>query len=606
MESNTQFIGRLVPTNTNDKRLSLAESNLIKQYILSKPKLNFEIYVASANNLKVDASKTGVKNYLSSLKTSTVLNGSIKGYDTSSDIDEQPHGDTITKIGATNRLKNLLDLMKCDGINVNKPDTLHILIALENGLILEEYTGDIDANIFRQDDRRVWIDRCVCSCLIVFEDQRIHTITFSEGVTTPKAQVEQSCSSNWTKTAGSFISEKYGWNAKDWHGGICGKSRQVIMEELITNAFSKFENDPCCIPIPKKEFEYKPNVFHQYNNEKIDFFVPTDIDNLLKPESLTDENAEDLKMWRSVHSMIPQLNKPGADNINPPNSIGPILTEDIIVAYFDEKDVLHIILVWPKGESTDLGWCLPGKRDRAYDKTTGDLSVKDANFSLVEKEIGVSRSNILYHTILGYFDDRERESRMIASGFVSFALLRDMPQLIPGKRISVPINAFIQLAKREIKIPDYVGSSNMCGIAKNHDSLILSLINTTAFNCVMEKVKINQLKYRNTNKRPSFSDIEVNYECGICTCILVDAKIICNSGHTLCGPCTKIIKQQNRCPYCREILLGNPINNRLVDDIIKEHYPVLYEERYLELFGKKPTSWMDDAMFNGTTIRYSS
>jgi hypothetical protein len=80
------------------------------------------------------------------------------------------------------------------------------------------------------------------------------------------------------------------------------------------------------------------------------------------------------------------------------------------VGYFDEidrQDVLHIVLLWSKNndEYTEEGWVLPGKRDRAYEKKKGDISVEDANYSLIEKEINVDRKNIICHSVMGYFDD---------------------------------------------------------------------------------------------------------------------------------------------------------------------------------------------------------
>lgn len=99
----------------------------------------------------------------------------------------------------------------------------------------------------------------------------------------------------------------------------------------------------------------------------------------------SDDVDMEIGIWRSVYQEIPQLNKPGADGITPTNSIGIVLTEDVMVGYIDEtngQDTLYIILVWSKVDDMykENGWCLPGKRDRAYDKHKGDISVEDANY----------------------------------------------------------------------------------------------------------------------------------------------------------------------------------------------------------------------------------
>ena len=63
---------------------------------------------------------------------------------------------------------------------------------------------------------------------------------------------------------------------------------------------------------------------------------------------------------------------------------------------------------------------MPGKRDRAYELDKPDLSVQDANYSLMEKEIGLKRTDIAADVVLGCFDDRKRGPRMITTSMISF------------------------------------------------------------------------------------------------------------------------------------------------------------------------------------------
>ncbi len=320
--------------------------------------------------------------------------------------------------------------------------------------------------------------------------------------------------------------------------------------------------------------------------------------------------------WREYCKQIPQPCKKtgggfkrikGADG-NDINNSGPVLTEDLIVGYFDSvdsvrggesQDVLHVVLIYIEEENV---WVLPGKRDRAYDLENADISIKDANYSLVEKEIGMSRSNAVINNIIAIFDDRKREERMKTTSVISFVLLDKKPTLINGKRIGLPINALIGLINGEISIPTENGNSIILG--RNHDSLLSCAIQTATFYSLMEKIKQNQVKIRQLSltKYPEYSSIDCICECNICNDILIDATSICEEGHTICGVCFKGISNLGSCPECRKSL--KPRKNRIVDDMVKQRYPEEYYDRASKI-GLQITTWKNDPYFNGKFIQFS-
>lgn len=443
----------------------------------------------------------------------------------------------------------------------------------------------------------------------------------SEGVTTPKQAVLLAKDSGWTKTAGFFIEQLYHWNAKDWHGSIAGKSRSVIMQELISDMFRA----PAIGPLPAKTGVFKPDVYHQYVTESIDLFVPKDLSNLLQRErkgtnggGVCEDNDSKMEIddWRAIYHTIPQLNKPGADGQNPMNSIGVVLTEDLIVGYFDEingQDILYIILIWSKVDDMykEHGWCLPGKRDRAYDPNKGDLSIEDANCSLVEKEIGVKRHNIIHHTVLGYFDDRKREQRMKSSGFVSFVLLDSKPQLQSSKMIAVPLNGLLLLARREIQLSRHPQENDTYRLTRNHDSLLMSVFDTTKFYHTMQNFKVAQARYKaeiragRAGAKWVILEIDAGFECTICADLMVEGRVICKNGHTVCRPCVSQLDKRSGCPFCRSPIFNDLISNLALNAVIQAHYPKKYAERCQQMIGTQPTTWETDAMFNGTVIFYA-
>jgi non-canonical (house-cleaning) NTP pyrophosphatase len=598
------YLGQLVDT-TKLQGFSFEQMKEMSSVFKGECK-SVEVYVTSQNSLKVQAAQAAVGFWLNHFRSNIKI--SITGLEVISEIDEQPHGYDQTLTGAKNRLKNMKNIILKDHIRNN--NVLHILISLENGLFMQniEHVNNPETFLF-DNDHSVYVDRCVAIVEMWFNGNEWISNGVSQGVTTPRDAVILSEKSNWSQTAGFFIAEKYGWNPKDWHLSICGKGRQTIMEDLIKSIFRL----PYSFPIPCKISNFKPDLYLQYVTEPIDFFCSSEISDMLKKEKEEDDD-EDSKIWRGFYSTINQPIKAGADGVNPPNSNGIILTEDLLVCYFDQidgQDILHVILLWVKPEENffELGWVLPGKRDRAYDKNRGDISVEDANYSLVEKEIGDSRSSVAYHFIIGYFDDRKREQRMKSSGFVSFVLLNEKPQLIPGVRIGVPLNALVQLVKHEILIPKDPIASEMFGLIRNHDSLLLNIFETTKFYHILDKIKIAQSKWRELQKsniqakRPAISEFNSGFDCPICQDLLVNSRIICYNGHCICDYCLNIYNNNN-CPICRQQLLPFKIPNRSLEHIIQNQYPKKYAERYNEIYRQQPNTWREDLAFNGKVIQY--
>jgi hypothetical protein len=370
-----------------------------------------------------------------------------------------------------------------------------------------------------------------------------------------------------------------------------------------------------------------PDVFHQYNAEEASLFVSKESDDVvdgelrLKKGEITDPNqnreiSDRVFFLRDYFKSIPQLEKTGPDGVTALYNSGVILTEDLLVGYFDEvvdepngekKDVLHVILLWSEESSS---WVMPGKRDQAYDETKPDISIREANLSLVEKEIKVDRTQVVHHAILGYFDDRLRETRGKTSGFVSFVLLNKRPELKPGKMVGVPLNALKLLAERRIELAHTPESGEVAKMGRNHDSLILATFKTAKFCHTMEKVKLNQASFRERlrsdqkAKRPLFSDVDPEQECPVCQDLLVGVHIVCKKGHSLCGICLEMIKTANQpCPICRDPL--QPIPNLAVDRIIQYINPEAYRKRYQELHtGEAPLSWEDDPAFTSHFVTY--
>jgi hypothetical protein len=191
---------------------------------------------------------------------------------------------------------------------------------------------------------------------------------------------------------------------------------------------------------------------------------------------------------------------------------------------------------------------------------------------------------------------------MKSSGFVSFILLDKKPTMILGKMVALPLNALIHLAKREIRIKQTPVSIETYGLTRNHDSLLLSIFDTTKFYHTMNNLKLAQVRFRHS-KNFAVAEIDSGFECGICTDLLINCRVICKEGHTICGMCLQHLNS-NTCPYCRSPILANPPSNLQLESIIQNQYPKKYAEKYRELTGNNPSNWRSDSMFNGSTIFY--
>jgi Protein of unknown function DUF84 len=628
------YLGQLVPVSVHGSTLAVETSWEIKKLISQYGGINgrkVEVYVTSKNNLKIEAVKDAVMDWIKNLFGQNTMKLTVQGYGVSSGIDEQPHGLAHTFTGAQNRLDNMKIEMAKIGLSRNTEDgTLRILISLENGIMLENVKELKNSETFLAHAENVWVDRCVVKGQILFEGKAWSFDEVSEGVTTPVQQVQQSLWSDWKETAGSYISKKYGSDPANWHEKMAGKGRQIIMQELVKASLGL----PFSFPVPKKtrSSESIPaSAFHQYKSENVQFFTRAEIERLIEDEISKKSQGIPLASpeegWiRDFLASVPQPSKKtpegfqrilGPDGHTPLYMSGPALTEDLMIGYFDEvknldtqenQQVFHLILLWNKEEK---GWVLPGKRDRAYDKNEADISVKDAYYSLMMKEIGIERSDVAYCVNLSLFDDRLQDDRMQTFGALGLMVLNFKPALGEGK-IGVPLNVFVQLARREIAIPPVFNPfSHSDGyMARNHDSMIVALIQTTAFYQSMEKVRLAHanfcelLKTNPNAKRPPLPPLDAGLECPLCLELQIKPQVICSEGHSICSICLPIIATLHNCPECRGDIFPKLIPNRALDQLAKGHYPPIYAERHKKLTGEEPLSWINDPAFIGSHIQY--
>jgi hypothetical protein len=620
------YLGQLVSMNNHrcaqpDKHLKLSQLHPETRFkILSNMSSQFDvnIIVSSKNALKQASAKQAVVDwFLSAGLNPTNLN--VSGFDVGSNVAEQPSSCEITYEGAMNRLRNV----KAKAPQNNTSQTMTIFVSLENGIMMEylpkdklknpnvfSVTGDIPVN----NEYIVWIDRCVCVCEIVFGTESFICSSISEGVTTPFTEVQKAISSKFEKTAGSFIATAYGWPSADWHGAIAGKNRQTIMTDCIRNALNVNVHKSNTNPVPLNAMSRTGHI--KYTNTLMEFCIPETIEKLVNLESKLRLNnqeqneLDEVSFWRTVIKDIPQPVKRDKDNhftsatdeqgIKIHNS-GPVLTEDIIVTYFD-GDIMYVVLVSSKEGSPT--WALPGKRDRAYSPYP-DISIVDANFALVEKEIEIPRSEVLINRPIMYIDDRIREERMRSNGVVSFILLKKKPKLIPGKRIGVPMNLFIDLANEKISIPEKpTGRNNVPSVdglklGRNHGSLIVACVDTFTFYALMEHINHMHRNFKTSGVFPEMEKFDTIYECPICSELMIDVQTICKKGHYACSKCTDKIKSTNRCPECRDPLLVIP--NRIVDKIIMQRYPKEISEARND---NNKIAWSTSDLFRGRFIQY--
>ena len=662
MQADPMIKGQLVAA-PNNQGLPIAAARHLRDTILGQGGLTgrtIEVLVTSNNALKKQAAQNSFIAMMQAI-FNVACSVITKGYGVASGIDEQPHGSDHTRQGAVNRLNNMKrELSTKENIDESRRDgVLRILISLENGIMKEIVNPLINQAYYQNADGTVWVDRCIEAGEIWFQGNKCEFSAVSEGVTTPRFAAEASEASNWTKTAGFFIAERHQVNAQDWHGFIAGKGRQAIMELLAQSALGL----PYSVVAPPKSREYNPErdaeLHHQYDTDDLTFHTSRDfnmmmnyeielrrlgipqeqIDQFLQvpgtilPAAAGDRAKQDAiffslstRQWYDTEIPLPKKKVEGAEPITI-NTDGVILTEDVLVCYFDvdpntpdKREVLHAVLLWTDVPGVESGWVMPGKRDRAYGKPRGDVSVKDATYSLVEKELKIDRSKIAYYVNLGYFDDRKREPRMKTSGLVTWVLLDCKPHLEPGKSIGIPMNILEELAKKERAIGPVPNSLPAEGrfMARNHDSLIISILEEAKCWKTMENVKIAQAKWRDRLRenpraaRPPLSENDPGTECTACSELLVGVRMICTSGHSLCSICLPRIQQaNNRCPECRETMLPNPPHQVQFEKVIQAQNPTLYAARFKQMQETlhRPGSiytWKKDPKFIGTQITYKS
>lgn len=219
----SNFLGQIIPTESNQGLSGIDNKDI---FTLCQGR-KIQVFVGSANGLKVEAAKKAVEIWARNFLTDPVIN--IQGFDVPSGINEQPNGSKNTMTGAVNRLLALKENVK----NILDNDLLTVYVSMENGLIPEVVHNLRNPETFLLKDKFAYVDRCIIVGHVVLKNKLWPFTSVSVGVTTPRECVELAEKSNWSKTAGSFIAEKYQWNPKDWHGSIAGKSRQTIMEEAI-------------------------------------------------------------------------------------------------------------------------------------------------------------------------------------------------------------------------------------------------------------------------------------------------------------------------------------------------------------------------------------
>ena len=351
------FLGQSVAPPAN-QGLSPQSANEIKETAGQAWGKKVEVLVTSKNALKMQAAKESVTAWVKALfKDSAEI--AVKGYGVPSNIDEQPHGLEHTRQGALNRLDNMKKELQKEDIR-NGDGVLRVLVSLENGIMKENVPNLKNQGVF-QTDGGVWVDRCVELVEIWLQGKVWKMEAVSEGVTTPKEQVEQAEQARWGTTAGTFIEQKYGWPNADWHGGIAGKGRKFIMEELAKAALGL---SAYTMPMPRTLRNFNPAGFLQYNTQSIDFFTSKEIDESLAKEITSKKRGADYwNHWRTwseemVKTQPIQYGEPmKGPNGNPINTSGPVVTEDLLLGYFDQiedpqtkekRDVLHIVLRWAK------------------------------------------------------------------------------------------------------------------------------------------------------------------------------------------------------------------------------------------------------------------
>jgi hypothetical protein len=620
-ESIEPTLGQLVPAqgghHFKSKTLHYIRNLLSKEVSNTNPIM---LYVPSTNKLKIGAAKTSLEQLLKELlgeKIYSTWKIDARGVECESGVPEQPVGMAITERGARTRLDNL-----SRSVSVH-PEFPCFLISMENGLMSEPSAVWKNKEVFVTLENKCFIDRTVVYMQFAYMARTTEALFVSEGVTTPLEEVKLSLTSNCTKTAGSFIGKKYNVDPKDWHMFMCGKNRESIMTDAIKSCLGlPLSLTPVAVPQTidnNNSIHKKENIYNKYQRSSVEFFVSKKVKKILSVEksikrkdSVKNKDLEKADVLREYYSMIPQSSKPGADEKSPANSLGPVLTEDLMVLYFDfvnSQVVVKCVLVWAKqdDEYKDYGWVLPGRRDRAYATKEADISVEDANLHLLEKVLNVPPTQVYHHDVIGFFDDRVREQRMRSSGFVSVVVLQEPPVFDESRMIAVPLSVLKQLVDHKVRIVNpFHFTPEAFGLVRNHDSFLKAVFETPKFLTLLEKLKTVQSKYNDPKaKLPPFPEFEPGHECVVCAALMVESKIVCSAGHSLCFTCADSIqKSSKKCPTCRAPFLNPLIKNRTLDLIVKIQNPLEYDAILQQLGKKEDKEWDEDSLFNGSKVSF--
>lgn len=232
--NSTPYLGQLVPAQNNNCLTEVANKQIAEQARVgdhANAVRKIQVWVASDNALKVNAAKAAVSIWAAKIVDSPDV--SAKGFRVPSDIPEQPTGEQQTQLGARNRFNYLKKAAEHESNAREHKDAVQVYVSMENGIVQEKISDLRNPQEFEDTDGKVWVDRCFVIVEVCVRNLHLESSAFSEGVTTPLKAVEAAKAENWDKTAGSFIELMYGFNAKDWHGAMAGKSREPIMKETI-------------------------------------------------------------------------------------------------------------------------------------------------------------------------------------------------------------------------------------------------------------------------------------------------------------------------------------------------------------------------------------
>lgn len=217
IQSSTEYLGQVVAPITAQSIVKSAKDARV------------QLFVASENKVKISAATNAVLKWLGQHELEA------KGFNAASDINEQPVGTAETKLGAHNRITHLKKM----AVGNVKENAVQVYVSMENGIMPEVVDDLRNPQEFLDEQRQTaWVDRCYVIVKVYHKGKEFEGSAFSQGVTTPLHAVKAAEAADWEKTCGSFIEERYGFNAKDWHGQMAGVGRQKLMEDAIFHALN--------------------------------------------------------------------------------------------------------------------------------------------------------------------------------------------------------------------------------------------------------------------------------------------------------------------------------------------------------------------------------